>query len=688
MSAALPKSSRYSDASDTIERGQNPPSAQPASYDEPVERESIVAANDASPPSAMPRYGEDLASEIADRDNAQHQHAGDHPHLASEPTTASQSGESSVLQASAEQATSGDRYGVTPPSDADVDSGLDPTPAADATNAQGNDPTAAPREFPPPADSMTATTPPRIPSTLTPNEPTPAGMPAQAGADRYGQMPNPDDHSEGAAAAAESLAGAPAIEGGDAIGSTEGTGRPGSKRLEGPQTPQLALQKFAPSEIQVGRECVFEIKVRNTGEFAAQNVQIHDEIPEGTQLVSTTPNAVRGPDGRVVWELGALGPGDQASVEMRLMPIDEGEIGSVATVKFETAASVRTKSTRPALAIRLTAASDQVMIGEKIAVKVEVSNPGTGDATGVMLLENVPDKVTHPAGQTLEFEIGTLAVGETRELELMLTAAEAGKVINTLTARGDASLHVVKSVEFEVIAPALEVSVQGPKRRFLDRQATYQVAVTNPGTAAARDVELITRLPEGMKFVKADNSGHYDAATHAVYWSLEELPPSQEGKVELVMLPVAPGDHVLKIEGTAQQGLKHTAQQQVRVEGIAAIMFEVVDVNDPIVVGEETTYEIRVVNQGSKEATNVVIEAQFPAGMEPISAAGPSGHKISTDRVTFEPLRQLAPKADTTYRIKAKGISEGDRRIHVRLVTGEVKKPVTKEVSTHVYKDE
>ena len=68
----------------------------------------------------------------------------------------------------------------------------------------------------------------------------------------------------------------------------------------------------------------------------------------------------------------------------------------------------------------------------------------------------------------------------------MLTAEKAGKVTNTLTARADGSLQVQQQVEFEVIAPALTVAVQGPERRYLERPATYEVSVQNPGTAAAQ----------------------------------------------------------------------------------------------------------------------------------------------------------------------------------------------------------
>jgi uncharacterized repeat protein (TIGR01451 family) len=97
------------------------------------------------------------------------------------------------------------------------------------------------------------------------------------------------------------------------------------------------------------------------------------------------------------------------------------------------------------------------MIGQQQLVEIEVTNPGTGDATGVMLLETVPTGVSHEAGPALEFEVGTLPAGQSRKLDLLLTAEQAGRVINSMTARADANLEVEATCEFEVIAPDLKV---------------------------------------------------------------------------------------------------------------------------------------------------------------------------------------------------------------------------------------
>jgi uncharacterized repeat protein (TIGR01451 family) len=233
----------------------------------------------------------------------------------------------------------------------------------------------------------------------------------------------------------------------------------------------------------------------------------------------------------------------------------------------------------------------------------------------------------------------------------------------------------------------LQVTVEGPERRFLERPATYQVSVDNPGTAPAKDVQLVTHLPKGLQFVSANNLGEYDAAQHSVYWSLAELPANERGTVELVALPVEPGQHTLQVTTKAQNGLTDETQKAVTVEGIAALMFEVVDRDDPIEVGGETSYEIRVVNQGSKAATNVQVTALVPPGLRAVAGHGDTRHAVQGDRVVFAPVAQLGPKAETTFQVQVQGVRDGDHRLKVQITTDEIREPITKEESTRVYSD-
>ncbi len=467
----------------------------------------------------------------------------------------------------------------------------------------------------------------------------------------------------------------------------QGTGRPGERGLEGAQVPSIQVQKLAPAEVQVGKPATFEILVRNLGKTSVRQVQVHDSVPRGAEFITASPPPEVSPQGDLTWTLDVLNPGDERVLKVELMPIAEGELGSVATVTFAAEVSVRSMATRPELRVDVVAPA-QVMIGEELTLKIKIWNPGTGPATGVVLSEHVPPGLIHAGGGVLEYEVGDLKPGESRELELMLQATKAGQIANLINARADGTLRAEGRTQIHVISPALQVAVTGPKKRFLERQATYTIEVANPGTAPAENVNLVSYVPKGFKFVNADNYGAYDPKTGTVHWSLESLPPNQRGVVTLQLVPVEEGQHTLAVEGSAQHDLKARSEQSVEVEGISAILFQVKDLADPVEVGAEMTYEIQVVNQGTKTATDIELIVQLPPELQPLSADGATRGVIRGQQIFFERLDRLAPRADTTYRVRVRGERAGDLRTQVQLKTAEMETPVTKEESTQVYTDQ
>jgi uncharacterized repeat protein (TIGR01451 family) len=460
---------------------------------------------------------------------------------------------------------------------------------------------------------------------------------------------------------------------------------PGERSFEGPQQPSVALEKVSPAEIQVGKLATFALYVRNSGQSPAQNVMVTDHVPTGTQLVDAKPQPQQGGDGSLVWNLGTMQPGEETQITLQVMPHSEGEIGSTAQVSFAAAATSRSISTRPQLAIEHTA-PPKVLIGEALTVGITVSNPGTGPATGVIIEEDVPAGLAHVAGSQLEYEVGVLRPGEAKHLELSLRAERAGMVQNRIHVRGEGSLAAQHAIQIEVIAPQLQLGVEGPKRRFLERQATYVMQIFNSGTAAAREIELAAFLPRGMRFVSTDSQGQYDASQHAVFWSLAELQPGQPATPKLVLMPVEPGEQRIQLEGRAALGLAAKSEQTVLVEQAAELVHTVKDLDEVIEVGSETTYEIRVSNAGTKAATNVRIAALMPPGMAAVNGEGPTRAARDATQVVFAPLERLNPREEVIYKVQAQSQQAGDQIIRVQLSADDLP-TVTREESTRVYQD-
>ncbi len=461
---------------------------------------------------------------------------------------------------------------------------------------------------------------------------------------------------------------------------TEGSGLPGGKQLEGNQLPTLAIQKFAPPEIQVNKLATFEIHVRNTGPVTAREVVIQDRVPQGTQFVRSSPDTVPSPQGDLEWRFDALPPKEQRVIKVEVRPLKRGEIGSVATVRFSADATARSKCTCPELRVEATA-QRQTLIGDPLVLTIAVTNTGDGAATGVVVAEQVPDKFEHTQGQLLENELGTLKPGESRELKLTLKAARAGMALNRVLVRADGDNRVEKPLELEVIAPALKVDVQGPKQQFLQREATYSIQVDNQGTAAAKTVRLSALVPTGFRFVAANNYGEFDPKTGRVIWELVELPAGQKDRVELKLLAAEPGVHQLQIEGRAQRNVQASGIHQVGVEGVVAVRFEVVHRGNALEVGAEKSYEIKVANDGTQAATDVYVEAVLPAtgGLQALAGNGPLQGKVTPNGVTFGPLPRLAPRADTSFFVNVRAQAAGDYILRFQVRSAEQQTPIGKE---------
>ena len=462
---------------------------------------------------------------------------------------------------------------------------------------------------------------------------------------------------------------------------------PGVRHLDGSQNPSMDIQKRAPAEVQVGIPSTFTLLVRNVGNATAFDVNVHDAVPKGAKLVRTSPTAQTDPSGKLLWKLGDMKAGSEQVLTVDLIPETEGELGSVASVTFAVQASVRTMSTQPKLVVNQKA-NASVLGGDDLRITIEVSNTGTGTARGVELEEDVPTNMRHSSGvSTLGLTVGDLAPGESERFEIDLMAVSAGKAINKIRAISTNSASFESSATIDVVLPKLTLNVEGPRLRYLERQATYRTSVTNSGTAMAKNVELMLYLPRGMEFNSAANEGTYLPDQHAVAWSLSELNAGSSATTEVVLLPVQEGDFVLRLQGLSDGVRADAVDKKVQVEGQSELAFTVEDDNDPIETDGLTTYLIRITNTGTRMDNDVQLVIEMPDGSKSEQVNAPTNHQTSQRTIVFAPIPQMQPKDQQVYRVAVRHAKEGVLVLRAQLKSKNRPVPVVKEESTQVYLD-
>ena len=167
-------------------------------------------------------------------------------------------------------------------------------------------------------------------------------------------------------------------------------------------------------------------------------------------------------------------------------------------------------------------------------------------------------------------------------------------------------------------------------------------------------------------------------------WNLGTLAAGASKKVCATFSAANGGTYNFAATGKGVCAEPASTSCSVFIQGINAILVEVVDDPDPIEVGGETTYTIKVTNQGGGlDLQKVAVIATFPDEVNPGAAS--NGGTVSGKTVTFPVVASLPLKQTLTYTIKGKGVKAGDARLKVEVTTAARQTPITELESTTVY---
>jgi uncharacterized repeat protein (TIGR01451 family) len=449
-----------------------------------------------------------------------------------------------------------------------------------------------------------------------------------------------------------------------------------------------------------GQEYTYKLVVRNTGTGAVSYVRVEDEIPAACRYVGSDQQVELSGD-RLVWAVGTLDAGAERQVSVRVRSVEEGEIRSRATVTFAVAVDARTRVTRPRLAVAV-AGGEVARAGEETTFQIKVTNGGSGPATRLVLQARLSDGLAHAQGAVIEAELPSLPAGETKSIPLKVSAAKAGVQWCQVAVSADGSPDATAKAAVNVVEPMLVVKQTGPARCLVRAEPSYVIELSNPGTATTDPVQVHAVLPDGFEYLQASDGGAVNGRT--VSWRLPSLPAGGTRSVTLKLRAVSAADGLLRTIAQAGpaaaapaggpaprpsgRGLESKAEMPVTAEGVAAVRFDVAVLENPVEVGKEATYEIRVTNQGTGPCTNVQLAAAMSEGTEfaGVGPNPPTAVKAQGQGLVFDPIPTLGVKGEAVYRVRVKGLAAGDLRFRVQLSCDQLTTPVVKEESTRFYK--
>ncbi len=161
----------------------------------------------------------------------------------------------------------------------------------------------------------------------------------------------------------------------------------------------------------MGKEANYCVLIANTGELAAQNVEVSIKTPEWSEVLRTkvtngeTVVASNKRGEPLVWRLPRLESHGKEQLNIRLVPRESQSFDLIVQWACSPAMSkTMVEVLEPKIALTLDGPSE-LMFGQTKVYKLTMSNPGNGDAENVVLLLAPVDG---GAGAPTRHEIGLI----------------------------------------------------------------------------------------------------------------------------------------------------------------------------------------------------------------------------------------------------------------------------------------
>ena len=452
---------------------------------------------------------------------------------------------------------------------------------------------------------------------------------------------------------------------------------------------RIFVEKKVPTSVRPNRRFNFSITVTNNAVYGINRVSVTEEIPKGFKFVKSMPPPLAR-ETSLKWDLGSIPSGSKKQIVVTGMATRIGTVRYTGetVLNFNVATDSNFASTvnviEPKLVFNIQAPAS-VLIGDRIDAKLNFKNAGNDTVVGAKLIHTLPKGLLTYSGKSkIERIIGDMAPGASKDIRVDLKGVATGNYATTMTAVADEGVSASASMRIAVVKPILTIAGKAPTKRFVGNKSPYTITVSNKGDAPANNLVVKLVLPPGVGLQSANEGGQ--AAGNTVVWEIASLLPKDSKKVRAMTIC----KRIMKARAVASA----TAKAADRVEtamltdigGIAGLLTTLIDVNDPVPVGDDVSYVITSKNTGSLDSTNVRVTCTLAKEMQYIESVGATKGTLKDGKLIFEPMHSVTPGSTATWTIKAKAVAPGDVRFQVSVESDQLDRPVELFESTHFYK--
>jgi uncharacterized repeat protein (TIGR01451 family) len=423
-----------------------------------------------------------------------------------------------------------------------------------------------------------------------------------------------------------------------------------------PDADLVVRKSDSQDPVLAGEDFTYTLTVENNGPDSAEGVTLTDRLPDGVTPSGPLPDDCTYDEANntITCDLGTLQSDESVQRQFDVTAQGMGEKQNTAAAESDTAdpqngndsdSATTSVDATADLAAGKNDSQDPVLEGEEFTYTVSATNNGPSRALDVTITDRLPANVefvsagdgcefnendpADPGDDTVVCQVGTVDNGNSAERRIQVRATENGAAENVATvdsSTNDDNPGNDRVTETTQVQPVIDLSVnkQAPDETFRGDEFTYTLTVTNnDDNDTATGVTLVDELPNG---VEPTDGGlppdcTYDAANNTVTCDISQLGPGQSAERELQVRANTAGEKENNARVSGDQADNDESNNRdmtmTQVNPVADLSVEKSDSQDPVLVGEEFTYTVKVTNNGPNRATDVRLVDRLPDGVTP-----------------------------------------------------------------------
>lgn len=311
----------------------------------------------------------------------------------------------------------------------------------------------------------------------------------------------------------------------------------------------LTLRKQATREALLCDTITLQYEVCNPGTGVASGVRVTDTLPAGLTTVDGASS--------VNVDVGNLAPGECKTITVQAKASRTGTFESPASAVASNdlradAAATTTIVSQPALEI-VSECNDVQFVGRNITYQFRVTNTGDASCENTIVTASLPSNATFVrasdggsgAGSQATWNLGSLAPGADRLVSVTVQPNAIGSYRATARAECVCASPVAAECVTEVRgipAVLLEViDIDDPVE--VGSTTTYEITVTNQGSAQDSNIRIVCELPPELEFVSAGGATNGSARGQTVTFApLPTLAPKAKATWTVVVRATGEGN--------------------------------------------------------------------------------------------------------------------------------------------------